>query len=102
MFLAQIGPEASKQFGLSQESCGRALEDDNADIVRRQVDRMLMCCNQVMMTRHQAAVAAPEVAAVESTEPVVERTSVKRSAEDIEPTADDAATKLRNALRGLI
>ena len=90
-----------------RDRCGRALEDDNADIVRRQVDRMLMCCNQVMMTKRaqqqQPMQVQPDAAAADAAaEPVQQRQSVKRAAEDFEPTDTDAGSKLRMALKAFI
>ena len=107
-FISQIGADRCKQFGLSSETCSQALQSENTNTLRRQIDRMLMCANTHMMSQMTgvAAVAAP-AEPVASTPPVNDtaveipvavQSGSKRKACSVEPTADDAASVLRNAL----
>ena len=105
-FISQIGQDTTRQFGLTPKSCADALNSDNPDALRRQIDRMLMCCNTHMMQAKAGAATAPvssvamdiipESAAEDVAVPT--RSSSKRKAVHIEPADTDAASQLRAAL----
>lgn len=103
-FISQIGQDTTRQFGLTSKSCADALNSNNPDALRRQIDRMLMCCNTHMMQAKSGAAIMPNTSMntiPESNEDVavpVQSTATKRKAEHIEPTDTDAATQLRAAL----
>lgn len=51
-FLGQLDETTMAQFGLSIDGCkAEMVQQEDACAIRRGVDRMLMCCNHVMMTR---------------------------------------------------
>lgn len=51
-FLSQLDPETKARFNLDNTTCRSGVVDsDDPMTIRRNVDRMLMCCNSVMMQR---------------------------------------------------
>lgn len=104
-FITNMGDNATK-FGLEQASCAQQLQSSNPENVRRTVDRLLMCCNTTMATRGVPAAAVNTAPLSESMvlssapaeSAVAQTSSLKRKAEDFEPTDTDAASVLRKAL----
>lgn len=91
-FLSQIKDTTRAQYGIQDaDAVANTICSDNPDTMRRTVDRLLMCCSQVMFARRGAS---PE-------------DSLKRVAYDpaddaaatFEPAAPSAADQLRAALK---
>ena len=99
--LATMGKDDCDRFGISADTCAKNMNSNNVDVVRRQMDRLLMACNQHMLSRH-ALPAAPHVeVAINDGE-----LTKKRKAEDttpvVEPDAPDAGDLLRQALESTL
>jgi len=59
-FLSQLDSDTKQRFNITQESCrSGVVEADDPSMIRRNVDRLLMCCNAVMMARHDSFGGTP-------------------------------------------
>ena len=75
-FLGQLDEATMAQFGLSVDGCkAEMVQQEDACAIRRGVDRMLMCCNHVMMSRSALG----------------EATKRKRQEQDVGGPTDDGA-----------
>jgi len=95
-FIAAVGTERASMFGLADTgACARNLESPNASVVRRQVDRLLTCCNAAMLGRASGAVSTPTYAP----RPTTPTSGEKRTADQMDTTeVDDPGSRLRAAL----
>jgi len=100
--VATMGKSNCDKFGIDAGTCAKNMNSDNVDVVRRQVDRLLMACNQHMMSSHvghggRNTSVVPEGAHTER--------SNKRKADPaplvVEPDAPDAGDLLQRALEEL-
>lgn len=96
-FLSQIAPSTRDQYGMKLESLSSAMEQDNPDVIRKNVDRMLMCCNQQMMMNARSSNKRKH----DETDPeTITNINLAKSTEKeplFEP-ADTPASSLRQAL----
>lgn len=65
-FIARVGTEHAAAYAIEPESCARSLKSSNNEVVRRTVDRLLMCANAGMLHKraapHEADAHVPRVA----------------------------------------
>jgi len=103
-FLGAVGKSTASKFGLEPESCSSNFNSENPEILRRQIDRMLMCCNYTLTKRQADASDTSGAAAVDNfTEGNTSERPQKRKAvaQQIEPDELDAGAQLRKALQAI-
>lgn len=109
-FISHIGNDQADKFGIAADTCSEQLNHANPTIVKRAVDRLLMCANTTMMqsalSKQQPVVQLPPSVASETALPAPDTVAApvvqsnKRTADQaFEPEEQDAASKLRDALR---
>lgn len=102
--VATMGKPNCDKFGITANSCAKNMNSDNVDVVRRQVDRLLMACNQHMLSAHVAVQARSNAKDAPHAENDHERPN-KRKAEStplvVEPDAPDAGDLLQQALEAI-
>jgi hypothetical protein len=100
-FLGAVGPSTASQFGLEPSTCAQNINSENPEIVRRQIDRMLMCCNYSLTTRAVEKGKLINIDRDDDATLVPNRPAKRKAVDDVtivEPDADDAGTLLHRAL----
>ena len=94
-FLSMLDDDTKKQFNLSADSCKKGLVDEtDVSAMRRNVDRMLMCCNAQFMARTASGQVSNPLKRTASSaqETVAETRAVPTPAATSEPVFDPATT----------
>ena len=104
-FLSQIDEASKTQFNLNMDTCSAGLiTEEDPSTIRRNLDRLLTCCNrQLMERRQQQTVNAAEIAAgnkrKRDTNEVAERETEAAPAATFDPAVERSpAATLRHAL----
>jgi hypothetical protein len=106
-FLSQLDDSTKAQFNLNTETCAAAIvNEDDANTMRRAVDRMLMCCNKELMSRRvpdgggaSSSKRKREEATIVPTDTHASNGRAEKSFEPASDTGVSPSTELRNALQ---